>query len=149
MYSIVRHPLYLGNFFIWLGLVAYLQSGKFLVCYFLVFTVIYERVIIAREKFLESNFGRSYRDWAKQIPTFFPNVLLYKKPSDRFSFRNSIVFEAPVFFFTSLGFYALEWVGKIWKNHQVEIFWHFVMAISILLALLSVLLPQKPNKSPV
>lgn len=145
MYSMVRHPLYLGNFFIWLGLIVYLQNGKLLVCYLLFFTVIYERVMITRENFLETIFGKAYRNWAKQIPAFFPNILLYKKPAERFSFRSALIFEAPIIFFTCLSFYFLEWAGRFWKSHEVETFWHCVMGTAITLTLVSLLLSKKEN----
>jgi protein-S-isoprenylcysteine O-methyltransferase Ste14 len=53
MYSIVRHPLYLGNFFIWLGFSMFPRSLFFSLSAILLFFLYYERIIFAEERFLQ------------------------------------------------------------------------------------------------
>ncbi|HOM04044.1 MAG TPA: methyltransferase, partial [Candidatus Kapabacteria bacterium] len=51
-YSLVRHPLYLGNFFMWLGLAMLSNSVWFVVVFILGFWLYYERIMFAEEMFL-------------------------------------------------------------------------------------------------
>ncbi|HLP74117.1 MAG TPA: methyltransferase, partial [Bacteroidales bacterium] len=52
MYSLVRHPLYVGNFFMWLGPVLFLHSVSFTIIFCLVYWLYYERIMFAEEQFL-------------------------------------------------------------------------------------------------
>ena len=56
-YSLVRHPLYFGNYLIWLGLAIFLSNFWFLVILSLLFWIYYERIMFAEEIFLEEKFG--------------------------------------------------------------------------------------------
>lgn len=51
LYSIVRHPLYLGNFFIWLGISLFARHWLLSVTCMLIFWLYYERIIFAEEEF--------------------------------------------------------------------------------------------------
>ena len=52
IYSIVRNPLYLGNFFICFGLVAYPAPSFYMILsYVLLFLLYHERIIFAEEEF--------------------------------------------------------------------------------------------------
>jgi protein-S-isoprenylcysteine O-methyltransferase Ste14 len=42
MYSFVRHPLYLGNFFMWLGLVLYTGSNTLSICVSIAFWIYFD-----------------------------------------------------------------------------------------------------------
>ena len=57
MYSIVRHPLYLGNFIIWIGVAMYCAVWWLVAIVALLFCVYYERIIFAEEEFLRYRFG--------------------------------------------------------------------------------------------
>src|SRR5690606_16618775 len=57
IYSTVRHPLYLGNYFMWIGIVMYTYNIYFVLIVSLLFWVYYERIMFAEERFLERKFG--------------------------------------------------------------------------------------------
>jgi len=88
LYSIVRHPLYLGNFFMWLGPVLFLQSAWFTVVFALVFWIYYERIMFAEEQFLRRKFGDAYDLWSEKVSAFFPFTIKYIPPKLSFSVRN-------------------------------------------------------------
>ena len=75
MYSLVRHPLYLGNFFIGLGITLAPLVWWLPVTYCLLFCAYYERIMFAEEAYLRRRFGREFDDWAANTPTFFPRNL--------------------------------------------------------------------------
>ena len=87
IYATVRHPLYLGNFLIWIGISTYVFSPLFIVIISLIFWLYYERIMFAEERFLERKFGEKYLDWSNKIPAFFPNFSNYKTSSIPFSIK--------------------------------------------------------------
>ena len=59
IYSVLRHPLYLGNFLMWLGIVIFTFNVWFLFSFCLLFWLYYERIMFAEERFLERKFGET------------------------------------------------------------------------------------------
>lgn len=90
LYSIVRHPLYLGNFVIALGFALFFRVWWFAVIFILAFWLYYERIMFREEEFLRSKFGDLYTQWASKTPSFIPNPRLWKKPDLGFSFKKVI-----------------------------------------------------------
>jgi protein-S-isoprenylcysteine O-methyltransferase Ste14 len=89
IYSRVRHPLYLGIFFIWLGLAMMTANIWFILFYVLAFWLYYERIMIAEEQFLRNKFGKDYEEWAENTPAFIPSFKKkqFHKPLYRFSWK--------------------------------------------------------------
>jgi protein-S-isoprenylcysteine O-methyltransferase Ste14 len=98
IYSMVRHPLYLGNFFMWLAPVLILTNLWFTLFFCLFYWIYYERIMFAEEQFLRNKFGKEYVEWANKTPAFFPNFSLYKKADLTFSFINVLKREYNGFF---------------------------------------------------
>ena len=72
IYSVVRHPLYLGNFVLWIGVALGAGSIAAVVIAGLVFWIYNERIILAEERFLHGRFGSSFEEWARRTPSFIP-----------------------------------------------------------------------------
>ncbi|WAC12323.1 methyltransferase family protein [Dyadobacter pollutisoli] len=87
MYSIVRHPLYLGNFFMWLGVAMLTQHTWFIVAFTLVYWFYYERIMFAEEQYIKTKFGEVFSDWAAKTPAIVPNIFQWHNPDLDFSFR--------------------------------------------------------------
>jgi protein-S-isoprenylcysteine O-methyltransferase Ste14 len=88
IYSIIRHPLYLGNFFMWLGPVLFLRSAWFTVVFGLVYWLYYERIMFAEEQFLRRKFGEVYDKWSETVSAFIPFNFNYIPSKLHFSVRN-------------------------------------------------------------
>lgn len=84
LYSVVRHPLYLGNFLLWMGPTLFCRSLPLAVIVMLVFWVYYERIMLAEEQQLRVQFGERFEEWARQTPAFVPRLSQWRKPSSRF-----------------------------------------------------------------
>jgi len=93
IYSIVRNPLYLGNFFMWLGVALFTENIWFIVSFILFYWIYYERIIFAEEQFLERKFGDYYIRWTERVPPFIPNFSLFKSNQLRFSIRKVLLKE--------------------------------------------------------
>lgn len=87
IYSTVRHPLYLGNFFMWLGAAILIENAWFLIVFVLLYWVYYERIMYAEEQFLRRKFGKVYTDWAEGTPAFLPSFKAFRKPKYNFSIK--------------------------------------------------------------
>ena len=75
----LRHPLYLGNYFIWLGVAVATFNIYFIVIMSLIFWIYYERIMFAEERFLERKFGNDYLNWSNALPAFIPSLLSFKR----------------------------------------------------------------------
>ena len=68
LYSLVRHPLYVGNFLMWLGPILVLRSPWAALVMLLAFWLYYERIMYAEEEFLRRTFGEAWTSWAGARP---------------------------------------------------------------------------------
>jgi lipid A Kdo2 1-phosphate O-methyltransferase len=105
IYSTLRHPLYLGNFLMYLGLVIYVHNLYFVLLYCLFFATYYERIMFTEEYFLRNKFGDEYLSWANKTPAFIPSFKNFVPPNLSFSLKNILKREYPslfgmIFFFT-------------------------------------------------
>src|SRR5215831_3110135 len=68
----VRNPLYVGNFFIWMGFVVVSGVLWFLPVAILLFGVEYTYIVSYEEGVLESIFGQEYLDYKRSTPRWIP-----------------------------------------------------------------------------
>ena len=116
IYSVVRHPLYLGNFLIAMGFALFVEVGWFALLTFLLFWLYYERIMFAEEEFLRRKFGNAFTDWAEKTPAFWPDFRRWKRPDLKFSWKMVLRREYAGFFgiivvFIVLNFLA-EWLAE-------------------------------------
>jgi protein-S-isoprenylcysteine O-methyltransferase Ste14 len=88
IYSIVRHPLYVGNFLMWLGPVLFLRSVWCVIIFVLAYWIYYERIIFAEEQYLRRKFGEEYDTWAFRVRSVIPRFRNFIRPDLAFSLRN-------------------------------------------------------------
>ncbi len=120
IYSVVRNPLYLGNFLIMLGFVMFTQEWWAIVIAILVFWIYYERIIYAEEEFLREKFGNIFLQWAESTPAFIPKLTRWQKPDLPLSFRNILKREYTGFFVIIIIFTFLEIVGDFISEGTFE-----------------------------
>lgn len=107
-YSVVRHPLYLGNFLIWLGIAMFCLVWWFVLIFMLAFWLYYERIMFAEEEFLRRKFGKPYLAWATRTPAFLPNFSQWTSPTLAFSLRRTLRQEQSGLLGIVLGYLALD-----------------------------------------
>jgi protein-S-isoprenylcysteine O-methyltransferase Ste14 len=90
MYSVVRHPLYLGNYFQWLGVTMLARSPWVVVTVSLIFWVYYERIMFAEEEYLRRAFGGDFVSWAAETPAFIPDFARWKPACLPFCWRTAM-----------------------------------------------------------
>lgn len=135
IYSIVRNPLYLGNFFMGLGPALFVHLWWLILIYILVFWLYYERIIFAEEAYLRNKFGHEYLEWANKTPVFVPKFNQYRKADLSFSLRNVLKREYNGFFAVVIVMFLLEVIGDInYKGEfNLDTGWIVLVSISFLL----------------
>ena len=76
MYSVVRNPLYLGNFFMVLGVTLFVHIWWLTIIYILIFLLYYERIIIAEEAYLEKKCSNCDADFTHILEPETPPLVL-------------------------------------------------------------------------
>lgn len=135
MYSIVRHPLYLGNFIIWFGLSAFFHLWWFSLIVILIFWLYYERIIFSEEEFLLEKFGNYYSEWAEKTPAFIPDIRKWRSSGMAFSFRKAVKNEYKSLFAVIVSFTVLEIIGDIFVEQRFEIdrMWLLILVIGLII----------------
>ncbi|KAA2221172.1 methyltransferase family protein [Chryseobacterium sediminis] len=118
IYSIVRKPLYLGNFFMWLGPALMTENIWFIISFILFYWIYYERIILAEEQFLERKFGNNYRTWAEKVPVFIPKLEMFTSNSLSFSIKKVIKKEKNGLFAIFLIFMVFDLIGEWVKDYR-------------------------------
>jgi protein-S-isoprenylcysteine O-methyltransferase Ste14 len=112
-YSMVRNPLYLGNFIIWFGLSLFMKLWWFTALIVLFFIVFYERIIFTEEGFLREKFGKEFLKWAERTPAMIPNFKNWRPPALPFSWKSALVREYGSFYAIIATFTVLEVLGAL------------------------------------
>ncbi|MBJ59293.1 MAG: lipid A phosphate methyltransferase [Flavobacteriales bacterium] len=138
IYSVVRHPLYIGNYFMWIGIVFFTFNWYFVIIVSLLCYIYYERIMFAEERFLERKFGQDYLDWASNIPAIIPNFLQFKKSQLPFSIISVMRREYSGVLATVVGFVFVELVRNFFQEKEIlipKMGW-YILAITVVLSLI-------------
>ena len=142
IYSTVRHPLYIGNYFIWIGIVVFTYNPYLIVVVSLLYWIYYERIMYAEERFLERKFGEKYVNWASSLPAFLPNLKLYKPSTIPFSLKTVLRREYSGFLATVIGFVFVELIRHYFSVGEWFIspsFLYMLFGVSVVALLLRTL----------
>lgn len=138
MYSLVRHPLYVGNFFMWLGVAMLTENLWFIIAFVLFYAFYYERIMYAEESFLRKKFGDVYLDWAKNVPAFMPNFKNYQRNIHPFNLKKVLKKEKNGLAAIFLLFWLFEIVGELVEEKKLVIeygFWFYAAITATVLYL--------------
>lgn len=131
MYSLVRHPLYVGNFFMWMGLVLYVAIPWFIILSILFFWILYERIMLAEERFVRNRFTEEFDAWAKQTPAFIPWRFRWKKSNRDFSIKKVMRREYTGILALSVSFVYLDALKNYLLHTQIDVSLFWIITSSI------------------
>lgn len=120
-YSVVRHPLYLGNCIIWLGISLFFCEWWMVVIISLVFWLYYERIMFAEEEFLRRKFGDEYVEWAAKTPAFIPKFSNWKPWEMEFSWKKVLGKEYAGFFAIIAVFTLLDFLSELFSDGHASL----------------------------
>jgi protein-S-isoprenylcysteine O-methyltransferase Ste14 len=120
-YSVVRHPLYLGNFLIALGMSLFSRTWFLPLIVSLVALLYYERIAAREEQFLESRFGDAFRTWAARVPAIVPRLGGWEPPALPFSWSRALDREFYAIAEIAIAFFVLDVLEDWAVTHRLEI----------------------------
>jgi len=134
MYSIVRHPLYIGNYFIALGISLFPRTWFLPIIVSLALIVHYKIVISSEEEYLESKFGDEFRAWAAKVSVIVPRFNNYQAPELSFSWKAVLRREFYGLFGIIAAFFALDFIGDFiaYKKITFDLFWTSLFMIGFI-----------------
>lgn len=145
MYSIVRHPLYVGNLLMWMGPAMMTGHFWFIIAFVLFYWVYYERIMYAEEQYLRSKFGEQYLKWSENVPAFAPRFKNFKKSSLPFNWRKVLKKEKNGLFALFLIFCVFDIVGET-IHHRTD-YNYFLIVMCVLTGLSYVVLKYLKKKT--
>ncbi|MBR9832880.1 methyltransferase family protein [Acidiluteibacter ferrifornacis] len=134
LYSICRHPLYVGNYFMWLGIAMLTLNFWFIIAFTLLYWLYYERIIFAEEAYLIEKYGDKYLKFAENVPAFVPSFSKWKKPQNTFSAIKIIRQEKTGILYLFLMFYVFNSISDYLVENQlcfIECYWFWGLILGI------------------
>ena len=139
IYSIVRHPLYLGNYLMWIGIVLFTQNIEFVIIVSLLYWIYYERIMFAEERFLEGKFGKTYLDWSQKGPAFIPKFSQFRPSETSFSMKSVLRREYSGILATVFGFVYVEFLIGWFRWNTIAIGRNLIYLLAVTLLITIVL----------
>lgn len=145
IYSTVRHPLYLGNYLMWIGIILFSFNFYFVIIVSLAFWLYYERIMFAEERFLERKFGEEYMNWSKKVPAFIPCFKNYRKSETPFSPVSVLRREYSGFLATVFSFAFIDYLRYFFIHGRIDIYRTSTYVLIIALIITIILRTLKHN----
>ena len=135
IYSLVRHPLYTGNFFMWFGPVLFVRTPVFVVIFVMVYWLYYERIMFAEEQFLRRKFGEAYDKWSDNVRAVIPRLKGFIKPALPFSVKSVMKREHNSFVNIFIIFVTLDVFRNYFVSERVYItpLWMYIAIPAVLI----------------
>lgn len=86
-YSVMRHPLYVGNYVVVLGCVSATVALWPVVVVSILYWIVLGPIVVAEEEYLRSRFGLTFDEWTARTPALIPDLRLWRAPVLPFAFR--------------------------------------------------------------
>jgi hypothetical protein len=118
---LVRHPLYVGNYIIFLGLTMELHVWWLVLLLTCGYALYYERIMLAEEAYLRGKFGELFEEWAAATPAFIPSFRGWKPSPVPFCWRTVLQREYNAFFMIVSAFFLLDLVGDSITERRFKI----------------------------
>jgi protein-S-isoprenylcysteine O-methyltransferase Ste14 len=123
IYSVVRHPLYLGNYLILIGMALWPHLWWLAILTSCAFTIYYERIMLAEEAFLRERFGSAFETWAAATPSFIPRLHGWKPSTISFCWRTVLQREYNAFILILGVFFVFDLIGDSFAERRLHVGW--------------------------
>jgi protein-S-isoprenylcysteine O-methyltransferase Ste14 len=110
LYSVARHPLYVGNSLTAVGLACFTTTWYVPAIVAVLAMLYHERIAAREEVFLEEKFGAEFERWADRVPAFLPRLSGYVRSETPFLWRRVVGREFHALFVIGATLFALDLV---------------------------------------
>lgn len=121
MYSVVRHPLYLGNSLMLFGLAMLPFTWYLPLIVMLAAALYYERIIFVEEAYLEEQYADGFRRWAAETPALIPRWSAWRPAALPFSWRTALRGEIYAAFAIISGLFAMDLVQDYIARGEIRL----------------------------
>jgi protein-S-isoprenylcysteine O-methyltransferase Ste14 len=121
LYSVVRHPLYLGNYLVLMGMALWPHVWWLAIVTSCVFALYYERIMLAEEAYLREKFGEAFETWAAATPAFLPRLRGWKPSPIRFCWRTVAQREYNAFLLILGVFFVFDFIGDAFAERRLHL----------------------------
>ena len=115
VYSIVRHPLYVANGLMALGLALFPGVWYLPIILVMATLLYYERIAAREEAFLIERFGGTFEAWAAQVPALIPSLARYAPATTAFSWKKVLRHEFHGLLVIAAGAFVLDAFQESWR----------------------------------
>jgi protein-S-isoprenylcysteine O-methyltransferase Ste14 len=136
-YSVVRHPLYMANGLMALGLSLFPGIWYLPIILVLATFLYYERIAIREEAFLADRFGGEFEAWSARIPAFRPSRAGYRRSAVPYSWKKVLRHEFHALLVIAAGAFVFDAVQESQRARawRVDAPWLWFFAASAVLFL--------------
>jgi len=147
IYSVIRHPLYLGNFFMWIGVVIYVANFWLIIAIILLFWIYYERIMFAEEGYLRKKFGEEFAEWSSRTPAFKPALRKWEKPQTIFNWKDVVRREYYGVAALAISFSYINFIKNYFYKGELLLdhIWLYVLVLSLIMFFVLRFLKKKTN----
>jgi protein-S-isoprenylcysteine O-methyltransferase Ste14 len=137
-YSVIRHPLYVANGLMALGLSLFPGIWYLPIILVLATWLYYERIAIREEAFLADRFGREFEAWSSRVAACRPSFAAYERSAIPFSWKKVLRHEFHGLLVVAAGAFVFDTMQESWRARawQVDALWLWFFAASAVLFLI-------------
>ncbi|MEN8154199.1 MAG: isoprenylcysteine carboxylmethyltransferase family protein [Acidobacteriota bacterium] len=125
IYSVVRNPLYIGNIFIYSGLLIVFSNIYALLFFVILLIVQYYFIILSEQEYLKVKYGESYKKYCSEVRSIIPGFRNRRRAENKFNLKkvlfkendsvfNSLFLLGLVLIFKYKIFYSVVKNTKLW-----------------------------------
>jgi protein-S-isoprenylcysteine O-methyltransferase Ste14 len=119
-YSVVRHPLYVANGLMALGLSLFPGIWYLPIILVLATLLYYERIAIREEAFLADRFGAEFDGWSSRTPALRPSFASYARSAIPYSWKKVLRHEFHGLLVIAAGAFVFDAMQESWRARA----WH-------------------------
>lgn len=147
IYSIVRNPLYIGNFFIFCGLIIVFANIGALIFFAFFLILQYYFIILAEEDFLKKEYGAVYEEYCSRVRRIAPSFKDYRKNRNPFSYRKVIFKENDsIFNLLFMFFLILVYKERIFHGFIGDPFIYVIPVVLLIISYIIIKIIKKRGK---
>jgi len=144
VYSVVRHPLYVANGLMALGLSVFPGVWYLPIVLVTATLLYYERIAVREEAFLLDRFGGEFESWAARVPAFVPSFSTYERSTAPFSWKKVLRHEFHGLLVVAAGACVFDALQESWRARawQVDAPWVWFCGVGAVLFLIFAVLKK-------
>jgi protein-S-isoprenylcysteine O-methyltransferase Ste14 len=147
LYSLVRHPLYVGNTLTVLGFACFTTVWYLPVIVALLGVLYHERIAAREEVFLEERFGEQFVRWADRVPAMIPRFSRYVPSTTKFVWRRVLGREFHALFVVGAVLFLLDLTRSALSAGRLvfDPFWTGLFTVTAAIFLVCTILKKTTN----